>query len=92
MAAQKQGKSPGGRPGKNGNRPANQRYRATERWVINSNKRIVKHLKVHGPLNPRRKDGKKATWKEVDRHLASMGIDRVRREAIYDLVKGRLAG
>ena len=54
MPGQKQGKSRSC-SGQNSNRPTNKRRVASERWVTNSAKGVFRHLKVHGPLNHRRK-------------------------------------
>lgn len=70
----KQKISRGGRPGQNGNRPTNRRYLASKRWIKNSAKRIAKHLRVHGPLNPRREEYVRPTWEEVEEVLNRIGI------------------
>ena len=77
--------------GRNGSRPTNQRYSASKRWVTNSAKRVARHLRVHGPLNHRRREYRAPTWSEVLTFLERMGVPEDTHSAVYKLVKSRVA-
>jgi hypothetical protein len=81
----------GSRPGQNGDRPTNQRYSASKRWEINSAKRIGKHLRTCGPLNPRRKGYKRPEWQVVEEFLTRMQIAKDMHLKVYREVRHLVA-
>lgn len=89
MPKEKQQESKGGRPGKNSSRPTNKRYSAGKKWIVNSAKRVFKHLKVHGPLNHRREDFAKPTVDDVE--LLVMGVSKLNDDGTRTWENGKMS-